>query len=84
MPLVLAGAPEAFPRLTHVWLDQGYTGSGRAWIERELGWSVEIVAHPRKARGIWWPVGEPIPAEVWAAVRPSGFPGALRRRWGLR
>jgi putative transposase len=83
VPLVLAGAPEEFPRLTHVWLDQGYTGSGKAWIERELGWSVEIVAHPRKARGIWWPVGEPIPAEVWAAVRPTGFRGVLPRRWAV-
>ena len=77
----MGGAPEAFPRLAHVWVDQGSTGSGRAWIERELGWSVEVVSHPRKARGIWWPIGEPIPAEVWAAARPKGFRGVLPRRW---
>src|SRR4029450_7232025 len=48
--------------------------------ERELGWSVAIVAHPRKPRGIWWPVGEPIPLEVWAAAGPTGFRGVLPRR----
>jgi putative transposase len=83
VPLVLTGAPEAFPRLAHVWLDQGYTGTGRAWIERELGWSVEIVAHPRKASRIWWPIGVPIPPEVWAAARPAGFRGVLPRRWAV-
>lgn len=81
VPLLLEGAPEEFPRLAHVWVAQGYTGSGRAWIERELGWSVEVVSHPRKASRIWWPIGEPIPAEVWAAARPKGFRGVLPRRW---
>lgn len=81
VPDVLDGMAAAFPRLAHVWVDQGYTGTGRAWIERELGWSVEVVSHPRKASGIWWPVGEPIPAEVWAAARPKGFRGVLPRRW---
>src|SRR5215210_5870837 len=81
VPLLLEGTPEEFPRLAHVWVDQGYTGSGRAWIERELGWSVVVVSHPRKASRIWWPIGEPIPAEVWAAARPKGFRGVLPRRW---
>ena len=29
VPLPLAGAAEQFPRLAHLWVDQGYTGSGR-------------------------------------------------------
>src|SRR5262249_12973111 len=40
VPLVLTGAPEAFPRLTHVWLDQGSTGTGRTsrpWPRRVPG-----------------------------------------------
>ncbi len=81
VPLVLERAADEFPRLAHVWADQGYTGTGRDWIERELGWTVDIVSHPRKAVAIWWPVGKPIPAEVWAAVRPKGFRGVLPRRW---
>ena len=81
VPDVLHGVAEEFPRLRHVWADQGYTGAGREWIERELGWTVEIVPHPRKATGLWWPTGEPIPPEVWAAARPRGFRGVLPRRW---
>src|SRR5919206_799011 len=38
VPLLLTGAAEQFPRLQHVWVDQGYTGSGKAWIEEQLGW----------------------------------------------
>jgi putative transposase len=75
-----AGASE-LARLELVWADQGYTGTGREWIERELGWTVGIVSHPRKAVGLWWPMGQPIPPEVWAAARPKGFRGVLPRRW---
>jgi putative transposase len=81
VPYVLHQATTEFPRLAHVWADQGYSGTAKQWIERELGWSVEIVSHPRQAVAIWWPRGEPIPAEVWAAARPQGFRGVLPRRW---
>jgi putative transposase len=37
VPLLLEGAAEQFPRVELVWVDQGYTGTGRAWIEHELG-----------------------------------------------
>ena len=47
VPLLLDGANRRFPRLAHVWVDQGYTGSGKRWIEEQLGWSVEVVQHPR-------------------------------------
>ena len=50
VPLVLEGTAEEFPRLEHLWVDQGYTGTGKAWIENHLGWSVEVVKHPPKAR----------------------------------
>lgn len=78
VPLLLTGVQEAFPRLQHVWVDQGYTGSGRGWIEAELGWSVEVVQHPPKPRGVWAPAGAVID---WAALRPKGFRGVLPRRW---
>lgn len=41
--LVLAGLGQRFPRLHHLWADQGYTGKLLEWIEQELGWSVEVV-----------------------------------------
>jgi hypothetical protein len=28
------------------WVDQGYTGNARAWVECKQGWSVAIVSHP--------------------------------------
>jgi putative transposase len=76
--LLLAGAQEQFPRLSHVWVDQGYTGTGRTWIEAHLGWRVEVVQHPPKPRGVWAPIGAVID---WEALRPRGFRGVLPRRW---
>jgi putative transposase len=78
VPQVLEGAAEEFPRLQHVWVDQGYTGSGKAWIEAHLGWDVEVVGHPPKPRGVWAPIGAVID---WEALRPRGFRGVLPRRW---
>jgi putative transposase len=39
-----------FTRLSHLWLDAGYTGEdrGAGWVERTLGWTTEIVKHPPK------------------------------------
>jgi putative transposase len=78
VPQVLDGAAEEFPGLRHVWVDQGYTGSGKAWIEANLGWDVEVVGHPPKPRGVWAPIGAVID---WEALRPKGFRGVLPRRW---
>lgn len=78
VPLLLEGADEQFPRLELLWVDQGYTGSGKAWIEAQLGWRVEVVQHPPKPRGVWAPSGAVID---WDALRPKGFRGVLPRRW---
>jgi putative transposase len=86
---LLRQADEKFPRLRHLWLDAGYRGEdkGKGWVEKVLGWTVEIVERPRK----------PAPEEVlkaWAAewakegkkidwqklLPPHGFQ-ALPRRW---
>jgi putative transposase len=83
VPLVLAGAQAAFPRLEHVWVDQGYTGSGKAWIEANLGWTVEVVQHPPRPRGMWLPAGAVINRTLWAALYPRGFRGVLPRRWAV-
>jgi putative transposase len=42
---------ERLPRLSHLWLDAGYTGResrGAGWVQKALGWSTEIVKHPPK------------------------------------
>src|SRR3954451_14178103 len=56
--MLLHGADEQFPRLEPLWVDQGYTGSGKHWIEAQLGWNVEVVRHPPQPRGEWVPHGD--------------------------
>jgi putative transposase len=47
---LLVGAKELFPRLSHLGLDAGYRGQekGKGWVEKVLGWSVDLVERPRK------------------------------------
>jgi putative transposase len=85
--VLLEGAREEVSSLKHLWLDAGYQGRGKRWVEEVLGLSVEIVRRPPK----------PIPhkvamrwAEEWAkeGVKPDwekllprrGFQ-VLPRRW---
>jgi putative transposase len=37
-------------RLSHLWVDAGYTGEdkGAGWVQEVLGWTAEIVRHPPK------------------------------------
>ena len=48
--LLLEPARTVLPRLSHLWMDAGYTGQdkGAGWVERALGWTAEIVRHPPK------------------------------------
>ena len=82
-------AKELFPRLKHLWLDAGYRGEekGRGWVEKVLGWTVELVERPRN------PAPERV-LKLWAAewakegekvdwqklMPPRGFQ-VLPRRW---
>ena len=70
--LPLVGLADVCPRLCHIWVDAGYTGTGVEWIEATLSWSVEVVKRP--PRRSWWPVDSDPPA------LPSGFQ-VLPRRW---
>jgi putative transposase len=45
---LLHRAQERFPRLRHLWLDAGYRGEGKDWVEKTLGWSADLVERPRK------------------------------------
>ncbi len=85
VPLLLEGAVDRFPRVELIWADQGYTGSGRAWIEEHVGWRVEVVRHPPPPRGEWVPLGtgsDPRPF-AWRRLPPAPkqFRGILPRRW---
>src|SRR5829696_3291571 len=86
---LLERSAEHFSRLKHLWLDSGYRGEdkGKDWVQKALGWSVELVERPRK----------PAPEELlkswareWARERvkvdwekllpPAGLQ-VLPRRW---
>jgi putative transposase len=86
---LLRQADKQFPRLKHLWVDAGYRGEdrGKDWVEKKLGWSVDLVERPRK----------PAPKEVLMAwteqwrqegveveweklLPPKGFQ-VLPRRW---
>ena len=66
---------EHFPRVSHVWLDAGYNGSGKGkdWIEKALGWTTQVLRPPPR-RVI-------VAAEVEPAPRPAFT--VLPRRWGV-
>jgi putative transposase len=85
--LLLESARSEIPRLSHLWLDAGYQGRGKDWVENVLGLSVEIVRRPPK------PVPEEVArtwAQEWAKegqkvdwqklMPPRGFV-VLPRRW---
>ena len=48
MRLLLEGARREVSSLKHLWLDAGYQGRGKRWVEEILGLSVEIVRRPPK------------------------------------
>ena len=61
--LVLERARDLPTGLTHLWVDAGYRGRGKEWVEKELGLTVEVVHRtpkptPEKIARIW--------AEEWA------------------
>jgi putative transposase len=85
--LLFQSARTELSHLKHLWLDAGYEGRGRRWVEEVLGLSVEVVRKPPK------PVPEMV-AQIWAEewakegkaidwqrlMPPRGFRG-LPRRW---
>jgi putative transposase len=85
--LLLEPVRGRFGRLLHLWVDAGYQGRGRRWVEEVMGLSVEVVRKPRK------PIPQEV-AKVWARewakegkqvdwqrlMPPKGFT-VLPRRW---
>ncbi len=57
--LLLKTAREHLPRLSYLWVDAGYQGRGKEWVEQELGLSVEVVHRTPK------PTSEKT-ARIWA------------------
>jgi putative transposase len=86
---LLVRAKEPFPRLSHLWMDGGYNGEdkGADWVEKKLGWRVEIVSRPRKAAPeevlMKWArewAKEGVKVDWQKPMPPQGFV-VLPRRW---
>jgi hypothetical protein len=57
----------------YLWVDAGYRGEdrGKDWVEKALGWSVELVERPRK----------PAPKDVLMAWAEQWMHGGVKVDW---
>jgi putative transposase len=72
--LVLGALGTAFPRLRHIWADQGYAGVLGEWSREELGIDLEVV-YP------WWRQLQRYAPKVLEAVGYRAGFHVLPRRW---
>jgi putative transposase len=85
--LLLRTACERLPRLSHLWVDAGYQGRGREWVEQELGLSVEVVHRTpkptsEKTARIWAEEWAKEGREIdWQRLIPRRGFEVLPRRW---
>ena len=89
--LLLELAQDHLPqRLSHLWMDAGYTGEGKGadWVQKVLGWTAEIVRHPPKmapeeVMKIWvreW-AKEGVAIDLKKLLPPKDSGAFLPRRW---
>jgi putative transposase len=71
--LVLRRACGIFPRLRHIWVDQGYKAHLLVWAQAVGGWVVEIVARPKEQKGF------AVLPRRWVVERTFAWIGRCRR-----
>jgi len=71
LKLLLDSARTAVSHLKHLWLDAGYEGRGKQWVEEVRGLSVEIVRRPPK------PIPEEGSSQLGSRVGQGGQEGRL-------
>jgi putative transposase len=65
-----------FPRLKKLWLDSGYAGRCKKWLEERFSWDAEIVRRPGEGHSAWvW-----CPKDEDPPMMPRGFQ-VVKRRW---
>jgi putative transposase len=85
--LLVKAARQRLPRLSHLWVDAGYQGSGKEWVEQELGLSVEVVHRTPKLTSekiarIWAQEWAKEGREIdWQRLLPRRRFEVLPRRW---
>jgi putative transposase len=86
--LLLECTENRFACLGHIWLDGAYKGRCREWIDKTLGWTVEIVQRPlkialREVLKVWareW-AKEGVEIESEKLLPPPKRFEVLPRRW---
>ncbi len=77
-------------RLSHLWLEAGYTGEskGADWVEKALGWTTQIVRHPPKLapddvmkRWVREWANEGVAIDLNKLLPPKDSRAFLPRRW---
>jgi putative transposase len=87
LKLLLKAARDRLGRLSHLWVDAGYQGRGKEWVEQELGLSVEVVHRtpkpiPEKIVRIWAEEWAKEGREIdWQKLFPRRGFEILPRRW---
>jgi putative transposase len=85
--LLLRTTRERLPRLSQLWVDAGYQGRGKKWVEQELGLSVEVVHRTpkptsEKTARIWAEEWAKEGREIdWQRLFPRRGFEVLPRRW---
>jgi putative transposase len=78
---LLSSLDSAFPRLQHLWVDQGYKANFVNWVEQVLGWTVTVSQVPQPPRGdTGLAVRELLGDEEFERRWPKGF-HVLKWRW---
>ena len=78
---LLAGANVQFPRIQHLWTDNGYKQSFAKWGMTNLGWTAECVRRPVEPRREYADLLKAfLGREAYAQRYPKGF-HVLPRRW---
>jgi len=62
-----------FPRLAHLWVDQGYKRSFGEWVTEHLEWVVEVVGRPAGQHGF------AVEPRRWVVERTLAWEGRCRR-----
>src|ERR671932_274453 len=87
LKLLLKGIRDRLPRLSHLWVDAGYQGWGKDWVEKMLGLSVEVVHRtpkptPEKVAMMWAKQWAKEGWEIdWQKLLPRRGFEVLPRRW---
>jgi putative transposase len=85
--LLLKTSRERLSRLSYLWVDAGYQGRGKEWVEQELGLRVEVVHRspkptPEKVARIWAKEWSKEGRQIdWQRLLPRRAFEILPRRW---